>query len=134
MGAYLRAESPYPDEHAVIDGNKRKRRGAPDDTGGSDGEYVSDRPHGRQLRISRRGSAQAPVSPSGSDDSSDSNQFVHAVRCVDVRAEVVIDWAGEDKDVGVRLCAVVAAASSSNSGIFRGMLLPTSAMGYLLLM
>ena len=59
---------------------------------------------------------------------------MHAVRCVDVRAEVVIDWAGEDKDVGVRLCAVVAAASSSNSGIFRGMLLPTSAMAYLLLM
>ena len=74
MGAYLRAESPYPDEHAVIDGNKSKRRGAPDNTGGSDGEYVSDRPHGRQLRISRRGSAQAPVSPSGSDDSSDSTQ------------------------------------------------------------
>ena len=61
-------------------------------------------------------------------------QLVHAVGGVDVRAEVVIDWAGVGKDTDVGLCAAVAAASSSNSGIFRGMLLPTSAMAYLLLM
>ena len=58
---------------------------------------------------------------------------MHAVGGVDVRAEVVIDWAGVGKDTDVGLCAAVAAASSSNSGIFRGMLLPTSAMAYLLL-
>ena len=61
-------------------------------------------------------------------------QLVHAVGGEDVHAEVVIDWAGVDKDVGVGLCAVVAAAFSSNSGIFLGMLLPTSAMAFLLLM
>ena len=72
MGAYLQAESPSPDEEAVTAGNKRKRRGASDDTGGSDGEYVLDRPRGRQLRIIRRGPAQALPYPSGSDDSSDS--------------------------------------------------------------
>ena len=80
MGAYLRAESPYPDEHAVIDGNKSKRRGAPDNTGGSDGEYVSDHPRGRQMRIIRRGSAQAPSSHSGSDDSSVSKSAPETTR------------------------------------------------------
>jgi hypothetical protein len=53
---------------------------------------------------------------------------------VDVRAEVVIVWAGVGKDVGAGLCAVVAAVFSSNSGIFLGMLLLTSAMAYCPLM
>ena len=46
-------------------------------------------------------------------------QLVHAVGGVpvDVHAEVVIDWAGVGKDEGVGLCAVVAAAPPSNSGI-----------------
>jgi len=70
LGAYLQVESPSPDEDAVTTGNKRKRRDASDDIGGSDGEYVLDRPRGRQLQIIRRGPAQAPLHPSGSDDSS----------------------------------------------------------------
>jgi hypothetical protein len=49
---------------------------------------------------------------------------------VDVRAEVVIVWAGVGEDVGAGLCAVVAAVFSSNSGIFLGMLLLISVMAY----
>ena len=80
MRAYLQAERSSPDEDAVFAGNKCKRRGGTDDTRGSDGEYVLDHPRGRQMRISRRGSAQAPASPSGSDDSSVSKSAPETTR------------------------------------------------------